>query len=84
MQIINDAGNLFSRMMSRFMPGSPRAPYPATPYYRARYIRNRSKYMPHQGKRECARRVMGGFHGVANTAKITGMTREQVIARCTS
>lgn len=28
---------------------------------RARYIRNRSKYMPHQGKREKIRRRIGGF-----------------------
>lgn len=60
--IINDASDYFSKMMRRFMPNPSRALYPPTPYYRARYIRNRSKYMPHQGKRECTRRVIGGFH----------------------
>lgn len=36
---------------------------------RARYIRNRSCYMPHQGKREVLRRRIGGFAGVASHSR---------------
>lgn len=37
-------------------------------YARARYIRNRSKYYPHQGQRERLRRMMGGFAGASTDA----------------
>lgn len=47
---------------------------------RARYIGNRSKYMPHQGQREALRRRIGGFAGVANVAKVCGCTRTDAVA----
>lgn len=43
---------------------------------RARYIRNRSRCIPHQGKRECLRRRINGFSGIANMAADLGTTRE--------
>lgn len=32
-------------------------------FWAMRKFRDRSRYMPHQGKRECERRRMGGFAG---------------------
>lgn len=41
----------------------------------------RSKYTPHQGKRERLRRRIGGFAGVANHAEDLGITRAEVVRR---
>lgn len=49
---------------------SARVPYPRP---------SRSKYMPHQGKRERLRRRIHGFAGVANMASDLGITRADAL-----
>lgn len=82
MQIINGIGRSLAKIFGPSIPGNVRrGPQPATPYYRARYIRNRSCYQPHQGERERLRRRIGGFAGVANMAEDLGIPRAEALAR---
>lgn len=66
--IIDRISNGFARMMNSIRPKRPRGLDAPTPYHRARYIRNRSKYYPHQGQRERLRRQLGGFAGASTDA----------------